>query len=947
MGLALLFLGISLQGQSPAPKSSAADFERVDSTSLQNGCKIIHITNSDEPWDIYVAEIDLSNPDNQFRVAIANGRAAWIDGLGNTYSSRETLADMIARREAAGEEVIAAINSDFFNMANGMQFNVTALKGIIASTGITADPHAAFYSDQAGEAFIGMVRHKQKAALGKAGEYPIHAINMARGADQLILYNSKINQAGSGCNQWGLELLLQALDSGLINGVISYKVIDKAPLVEMQAPDQVILSGHGKARVFLDKAETGDLLRVYNDFEGLHKSPIVEMVGGWGHIVKDGLNRSVAAIEEEGSMIHENERHPRSAIGYNKSKTKLYLVVVDGRSKLSAGMNLDELANFMIEELGVWEGLNFDGGGSTTLMAGSTTVNNPSGGTQRAIANALLVVNKAPAEEEAAPVFETQSTEAIAAGAKLMYEVDPAHGAAAWVMELDRMQPGSQTMAENADQLGSAETGYTSQSEKEAALQMKAHVSHLLINDRIGWSDAFNVAHQNVGLLSENLSSGDGSQTREDVIVAVNASAFNTTSGAIDGLSVKDGYIASYTETDHVSPSLCFNQSNDPFIANLELNLSVIAENGASLAVNNVNGVRWLDYLTLYNSYIGEKTPTNRWGAELRLVPSEAPYLNGVSRFRVTEKVADQAAGSGGMSIGEGEYILSGNSAAYEFIRDQVNVDEEIRISSQISHYGTDPLKAATAREDGSPTGLKANPATEIDAGKTLKAASGLPDRIISSVPGTGIVMLNGDVLDAGDPNFYDKGLVLGKDLRTAVGYNSDKSKLYFFVSDAFTESHTGMELAGLKALMKKYRILDGLCLSGGFHSTMITGDRLVNKAPEEETSIANALVLRYLDPTHVSLRPESAGITVFPNPAGEMVYFDLDQALAARVSGALCIQLYDIGGRMVKSMEYGTGARVARRLNMPLHEMEGGLYMYRILDEKGLVKQGKLMVTD
>ena len=99
-------------------------------------------------------------------------------------------------------------------------------------------------------------------------------------------------------------------------------------------------------------------------------------------------------------MQHENQRHPRSAAGYNQDKTKLYLVAVDGRSTLSKGMNLNELSNFMIDGLSVWDGLNFDGGGSTTLNAGKQTINTVSEGTQRAIANALLVIKQNPAGTE-------------------------------------------------------------------------------------------------------------------------------------------------------------------------------------------------------------------------------------------------------------------------------------------------------------------------------------------------------------------------------------------------------------------------------------------------------------------------------------------------------------------------------------------------------------------
>ena len=72
----------------------------------------------------------------------------------------------------------------------------------------------------------------------------------------------------------------------------------------------------------------------------------------------------------------------------------LYLFAVDGRSENSGGMTLTELA-VMMRTLGAWDALNFDGGGSTTMVIGGAVVNKPSDLTgERAVGNALMVVIK-------------------------------------------------------------------------------------------------------------------------------------------------------------------------------------------------------------------------------------------------------------------------------------------------------------------------------------------------------------------------------------------------------------------------------------------------------------------------------------------------------------------------------------------------------------------------
>ncbi len=84
-------------------------------------------------------------------------------------------------------------------------------------------------------------------------------------------------------------------------------------------------------------------------------------------------------------------RHPRTALGLNAAKDKLYLMVVDGRATGRAGMTCDELiAQF--QGLGVTDAVNLDGGGSSTMwVAGTGVVNYPSDGNQRVVANHLAI----------------------------------------------------------------------------------------------------------------------------------------------------------------------------------------------------------------------------------------------------------------------------------------------------------------------------------------------------------------------------------------------------------------------------------------------------------------------------------------------------------------------------------------------------------------------------
>ncbi len=97
-----------------------------------------------------------------------------------------------------------------------------------------------------------------------------------------------------------------------------------------------------------------------------------------------------------------NDRHPRTALGIKADGTVI-LFVVDGRMEESAGMSIPELQK-VLRWLGCVDGINLDGGGSTTMYIQKQrfngVVNHPSDNKrfdhygEREIANAILLIKK-------------------------------------------------------------------------------------------------------------------------------------------------------------------------------------------------------------------------------------------------------------------------------------------------------------------------------------------------------------------------------------------------------------------------------------------------------------------------------------------------------------------------------------------------------------------------
>ena len=119
------------------------------------------------------------------------------------------------------------------------------------------------------------------------------------------------------------------------------------------------------------------------------------LVGGWPQLLRGGIVVAGDAATIEGTISRNAEmRHPRSAVGVSRDGRTVWLYVVDGRSTASVGMTLVELAE-ALRRLGVWDALNFDGGGSTALVVDGHLVNVPSDPAgERAVGNAVLVMER-------------------------------------------------------------------------------------------------------------------------------------------------------------------------------------------------------------------------------------------------------------------------------------------------------------------------------------------------------------------------------------------------------------------------------------------------------------------------------------------------------------------------------------------------------------------------
>ncbi len=80
----------------------------------------------------------------------------------------------------------------------------------------------------------------------------------------------------------------------------------------------------------------------------------------------------------------------------------------------------------------------------------------------------------------------------------------------------------------------------------------------------------------------------------------------------------------------------------------------------------------------------------------------------------------------------------------------------------------------------------------------------------------------------------------------------------------------------------------------------------------------------------------ENSSASVYPNPASELVHFDLSKQFKT-----VSIQLYDITGKLVNSVSYDNSQQVV----MNIDKYSPGIYFYKILAEGNLLKTERLII--
>ena len=340
----------------------------------------------------FYLEIDATNPYISFQSVLGRDSLVTCEGITN----------MAARKSKEGNRYFAGTNADFFatSGAVGTPVHGCAVESQLAKVPVSSGPQVSFTHND--ECYISYVTYAGQLTYNDIN-YTIDNVNGSRGTDQLVLYNRYVGKY-THTNAYGYEIPVSLADGETwgLNRSVKLKVAGEGNTAGNMAiaENGAVLSGHGAAADFLKTLQAGDELevKILLQLEDQTYPDINCMVGGDRKILENG-----EVLETDWA-----ELHPRTSIGYSADRSKVYMLVVDGRQNgYSDGATTKQMAD-MLKFAGAANGMNLDGGGSSGMYIEKYgLVNSPSDGHERAVSNGIFVVSNAPDDNTIAEILST------------------------------------------------------------------------------------------------------------------------------------------------------------------------------------------------------------------------------------------------------------------------------------------------------------------------------------------------------------------------------------------------------------------------------------------------------------------------------------------------------------------------------------------------------------
>lgn len=329
--------------------------------------------------NINVITVDLSNPYVKLDLLTSS------EGL-------HALADVKTMVEANG--AVAGINGDFFSMTEQelkYPLGFTMKSGNIVSTAFyenaTTNKLATFSLDKFKQPFYSYVTNNITLIAPNGNQTKIADINkVSSNYTTPVIFNRFWGKYSIGSSKKFPDMVEMVVENGIVK-----EIRTGMPPVEIPNDGFVVCARQKSGKFLIENFHQGDSVQLDIKINPDLSNHDLAISGGT-ILIKNG---QISPFTHNIKGLH-----PRSALGTSADNRYLYMVTVDGRQSLSRGLTLEELAKLMLE-IGAYNAINLDGGGSTTMVKrplGDFNIhiaNSPSENPLRKVINSLGVFSTA------------------------------------------------------------------------------------------------------------------------------------------------------------------------------------------------------------------------------------------------------------------------------------------------------------------------------------------------------------------------------------------------------------------------------------------------------------------------------------------------------------------------------------------------------------------------
>jgi len=420
IGISIVCFLLSTMGNSHRLLIAAQSASHIflQDTILGSGVvyKRIHLTIGNQRHDVHILQADISNYECEVRVLKAQRNIHELAKLQDIIQYYDSLEHI---------KLAGAINANFWRAYTNYPIGPVIIDGEIVEMSSYKEWSSILFNDF-GSPFIDNFKITGLIFTQRMRSFSIDLVNRRKNPEGIVLYN---RYGGHVIPYINVKSERELLDMAIENQSVEFDQSDSTEvIIDTQTQQEALLEEKRSVSVefSLNKAtlkylnspglnknmycsvisidsnsvqmpnngciisfgadfpiealpKVGDTLLLRFETNVHQKEIFLDGVCGTPRLIRNGEAKHEAQIEGSSGRRFINHQLPRTAIGFNKSKDKLYLVAVRGNNSTQkiSGASLTHMAKIM-KYLGCYNALNLDGGGSTIMVIDSQNVLNES-----------------------------------------------------------------------------------------------------------------------------------------------------------------------------------------------------------------------------------------------------------------------------------------------------------------------------------------------------------------------------------------------------------------------------------------------------------------------------------------------------------------------------------------------------------------------------------------